>query len=1267
MESTHQQKQISKRSLVKMLVALAVFVAVGAGYFIYNMLWVSASLSGNKFLTANGSAVNTASVAAGTFTNTQATTSNNQYLTLMESADLTNGLSWNFTGWNQLNTVTESTGAKVTYIQVLGEWAAGNNTFASSGSKTFQFKLYNYSNSFYDLASATAPVTIASNTDTAFTFTFPVGDYTNYFDVNGNFQLQMENTADGDAIPTYLRIDHIYVRIYYDKTAPVTTWSSPSGNPTPFRTSAGSINLQAAATDNSDAEQTGSSSMNFYHGAGTLIGSDIVPDSGTVTNGAWSYLWSPAEGTYSVYAQAVDGKNNISANTVVQTIYVDRTAPAISVEYYADAALTQPLQTVGGRVYARGGATVYVKLVPNETLRNNAGDNQITINAPGTVNDVTGANFTWTGSAWRYNWTVNSGNDGETTSITVRGTDLIGHTKVASGGKVYIDSVQPTLSLEYYQDANLVNPLLTFLGRPVAKAGIVYVRLVANEALSAVAGSHILTIDAPGAANDLTNQNFIWDEVNNAWKYAWNVTGGNDGNTISMSVTGIDSAGNTRTGAPSAGGAATIDTVLPAASITAPVAGALIKGNVTVTGTATDSATFDYYKLEYAPAGTGTWTQIGANQTTAVSAATLISWNTTGLPDGFYDLRLTVYDKALNTRIATVTNLNVDNIAPVLSLQYFADAALTQPLLTVGGKPVTKAGTVYIKMDASETLRNNAGDNQITINAPGTANDVTNVNFTWTGSAWRYAWNVAAGAGNDGEVLSITARGTSLSGNVTSGAPVSGGTVIIDNAILTPILSYFIGSGQLTLDWSTEPDHHKYYIHRSTVNGFVPDGTSLLDTVYAPRDSYSTAFIPGTYYYRVIAEDKAGNISAPSQQVKVYQGDVPAGAYVRYANNGANVAINVYWNDNGGSTVHWANDVIPSGAKLNWQTSGLIISGLETTNAVAVLSNAEKYKNYYFRITKGGKPFIIRAYPSEFDSLLGPRYQNDNAHGNYSPDTSMCAGCHVAHSGLKAYLLKQSTYYDLCLFCHGTAATQSKYDVQSGKVKTAAGWKNSPAGPIGSDFGISKHNVDDRSNVDTTVYGSAPGKLLTFTCVTCHKPHAGDNDNYRLIRETIYPANDKFVATNVYYTAYAIVKDQAVGEEVYMVAGNTEFCTACHLDYDDGSAWHTDGTYASNYRHPVTVGSRVYSVFRSNPYRDWYPKHPLTGETLPLQVYADGESIGPDKRSAVVCSTCHYAHGTYKNFNMGYPQPGGMPRVNVANQKMLRQDNYAVCETCHKK
>ena len=391
--------------------------------------------------------------------------------------------------------------------------------------------------------------------------------------------------------------------------------------------------------------------------------------------------------------------------------------------------------------------------------------------------------------------------------------------------------------------------------------------------------------------------------------------------------------------------------------------------------------------------------------------------------------------------------------------------------------------------------------------------------------------------------------------------------------------------------------------------------------------------------------------------------------YARYFNNGVNVDAYVYWDDSSGGPYqfNWANDILAAGggAVLDWKIpadwpGSPSISNPGTANAYVKLASITRYINYYFKVFTAGdaKITVVRSFPVDFNNGTNiNRKQNDYAHGNFTPNTAMCAACHSTHSALKAQLLKQATYYDLCMLCHSSSNSQSKYDVETGRVTVSGGITDSLAGPIKSGPGLatSKHNVDDRGSVDTAVYGSHPSQILTFTCVSCHNGHGTKNDNYRLLKKTIYPANNSWNPQSVSFTAYAITKSPTVGEEVYFVSGNTEFCSACHLDYDTGNAWTKGGVYNVVYRHPVTVGSVVYSVHPKNFY-------PTSGDYLPLQYY-NGPSASSDKRTSIVCETCHFAHGTTKSFNIYLPPDG----TQISDQKMLRLDNYGVCESCHRK
>jgi predicted CXXCH cytochrome family protein len=390
-------------------------------------------------------------------------------------------------------------------------------------------------------------------------------------------------------------------------------------------------------------------------------------------------------------------------------------------------------------------------------------------------------------------------------------------------------------------------------------------------------------------------------------------------------------------------------------------------------------------------------------------------------------------------------------------------------------------------------------------------------------------------------------------------------------------------------------------------------------------------------------------------------------AYVTYSDQqAATVDISVYFDDQGGvyNRVYYATVMKSDGSDMNWIAT--TVSGADPARRYVFIDNAAKFMNYYVKIANSTvtDATYVRLFPV---TTSAQREFNDYAHGNFRPDTPMCGGCHSTHSALKAQLLKKATYYELCMLCHGNANSQSKYDVESGLVKVSGTTKPSLAGPFVSQSGtpaVSLHNADDRSLVAREVPGSNLTKRLSLTCVSCHNGHGGNNDNYRLLKKTIYASDDKsLVSSNVYYDAFAVTDSATSGETVSMVRGNTEFCAACHLDFDDGNAWVKGGQYSPAsvdgkvYMHPVTVRNVVYSVYgidgTKNPSFE-----PTFGDILPLQ-FVSTQTGKTDKRTGIVCSTCHFAHGSTKSFNVQDTVYDG--------KYMLRLDNYGVCQSCHKK
>ena len=71
------------------------------------------------------------------------------------------------------------------------------------------------------------------------------------------------------------------------------------------------------------------------------------------------------------------------------------------------------------------------------------------------------------------------------------------------------------------------------------------------------------------------------------------------------------------------------------------------------------------------------------------------------------------------------------------------------------------------------------------------------------------------------------------------------------------------------LSWSPATDNTgvtEYRVHRSTTAGFTPSAANRIATVTSGTSYQDTGLAPGTYYYRVIAADGAGNTSSPSNQ-----------------------------------------------------------------------------------------------------------------------------------------------------------------------------------------------------------------------------------------------------------------------------------------------------------------------------------------------------------------------------------------------------------------
>ena len=173
-----------------------------------------------------------------------------------------------------------------------------------------------------------------------------------------------------------------------------------------------------------------------------------------------------------------------------------------------------------------------------------------------------------------------------------------------------------------------------------------------------------------------------------------------------------------------------VDATPPQAVLSAPRFGAPVKGVVSIEGSTTD-ARYLLHRLEARALGSTTWASLGTF-TSAVGQDTLTTWDTNSLPDGDYELKLSVQD-SLGLVGTALVRVIVDNVAP------FVD--VTSPVLvraSTGGDVFTTNADVHVYVpplaldaDATVTLDQDAGTS-----VPATLPD----GAARVGAAWAIRW-----------------------------------------------------------------------------------------------------------------------------------------------------------------------------------------------------------------------------------------------------------------------------------------------------------------------------------------------------------------------------------------------------------------------------------------------------------------------------------------------------------------------------------------------
>jgi Bacterial Ig domain len=398
-----------------------------------------------------------------------------------------------------------------------------------------------------------------------------------------------------------------------DNTAPTATMTNPGATIT------GTKNFDGTASD----AGSGVVSLTFQispTGAGTW--SDLCSD--TSSPYACDYdTTALADGQYDFRSRAVDNAGNAGISTVYSGAIVDNTAPSATMAdpgAYLRATVT--LNATAGDGAGSGVANVKIQRSP-------AG--------AGSWTDV----CTDTSSPYSCSFDTTSVSDGLYDFRAIATDNISLTTTSATVTNRRVDNTAPT--------AGMNDPGAYLVGTSVS--------LTASGTDGGSGVANVTIQRSPAGAGTWTD---VCTDTSSPYGCTFDSTAVSDGLYDFRAVT-TDNAGNATTSAAVTN--RRVDNTAPTAGLTDP--GAYLRGTVTLNATSTDGGSGVLnVKIQRAPTGTGTWTDICTDATSPYSC----SWDTTLVTNGGYDLRAVATDNAGNvTYSTTLVNRVVDNTAPTAS------------------------------------------------------------------------------------------------------------------------------------------------------------------------------------------------------------------------------------------------------------------------------------------------------------------------------------------------------------------------------------------------------------------------------------------------------------------------------------------------------------------------------------------------------------------------------------------------------------------------
>nr|WP_277989582.1 Ig-like domain-containing protein [Corallococcus sp. NCSPR001] len=276
------------------------------------------------------------------------------------------------------------------------------------------------------------------------------------------------------------------------------------------------------------------------------------------------------------------------------------------------------------------------------------------------------------------------------------------------------------------------------------------------------------------------------------------------------------------------------DLTPPTVTVTAPVAGATVRGNVVLSVDASDSSGIAH--VMFLVDGTA----VGSDAT----APYTFTWNSAQLANGTHTVTAQVWDSLYNMGSSTPVNITVDNdkVAPVVSFTSPVEGAVLRETVTLAATASDASGINRVEFHRGSTLL--AIDSSPPFTYDWATRGLANGAYTLTAKAYD-------GAGNMGStLLNVTVDNDRTAPTISFTYPAPDDILVRDSTYL------------LTVSASDN-------VAVTRVDYFL-DGVPISFVTTAPfSKSWYNSATPGTHTLSATANDAAGNLSA-SASVTVF-------------------------------------------------------------------------------------------------------------------------------------------------------------------------------------------------------------------------------------------------------------------------------------------------------------------------------------------------------------------------------------------------------------